>query len=162
MSGKKCKILAVNILEEEYGKENVLRNIGFIVCLKFPWFGVSPDAIVFYNNEYILMECKWKKIGKSYEGLEFLQKLDFLVRTPTGFVLKKIGNTYYAQIQLGLFVCNLKRAKLVLYNQKSKCNLYIDVDFDVDYVNDMLLSLTNTYFNHCLPYFYHRQDEQSC
>lgn len=159
-AGKKGEILAGDILVEKYGIGKVLTKPGFVACLKFPWLGVSPDIIVVENEEYVLMECKTLKLGLDFEGEDFLNRCKFLTKTPSGYQLKKRGKHFYCQIQLGLFVCNLNRAKLVLYNQKAKCNYYIDVHFDIHYVNDLLHSLANTYFNHCLPYFYDNENNK--
>lgn len=152
------EIVAKENLETEFGKASILKDLGFIVCIRYPWLGCSPDAIVIDNGEFVLIECKSLKLGKTYAGLQFLRKCKFLIETtPSHFVLKKT-NSYFTQIQLGLYICNLTRGKLLLYNHKIKKNLYVDVHRDDEHIRDLLLGLTRTYFTHCFKYLYDKRD----
>jgi len=64
----------------------------------------------------------------------------------------KKKHMYYAQIQLGLAFCNLKRAKLLLYVHKNKSVIEIDVPIDVEFANELVSTLTKVYFEKYLPY----------
>ena len=128
-------------MDSEFGNALVLKDSGFVIRTKYPWLGCSPDAIVIENGESVLMECKSLKLGKTNEGLQFLRKCKCLTeRSPGEFLLKKT-NSYYTQIQFGLYICNLTRAKLLLYNDKSKKNIYIDVERDMDHIQELVRSL---------------------
>ena len=155
--GTRKEKVALQICQNDFGNDAVLTNVGFIISILYPWLGYSPDGFLFKNGEIILLECKCLKAGKTSDGLEFLRQLTFLEEKELcNFVLKKRCR-FYSQIQLGLFICNLKKAKLVLYNDKVKLNEYVDVFLDIEYVKSFTVSLTHTYFNRCLPYLYSRR-----
>lgn len=151
--------VAKKIMKMEYGQEMVLANTGFVISIQYPWLGCSPDAILIEDDESVLIECKSLKVGQTYEGLQFLQKCTCLMEGPVGHFSLRKNTTYYTQIQLGLFVCNLSRAKLLLYNHKGKKNVFIDVNRDIAHIRELVYNLTNTYFVHCLKYLCDNEDK---
>lgn len=131
---------------------NIVQNCGLIVNPHYPWLGSSPDGFVLQNNEVILLEVKALQKGKTLEGIEFLQSLKFLRQDENNCFVMKENHAYYAQIQMGLFLTNLKTAKLILYIHKSGSIEVIDVPFDETFVRDIVRELSNVYFNYYLPH----------
>lgn len=153
--GNKYEKVALDICESDFGVNSIVWNVGFIVHVKYPWLGCSPDGFLIEGNQVTLLECKCLQKGKFLEGMQFLRQCFFLQEGIDGdgqFSLKRLQ--YYSQIQLSLFICNLEHAKLVLYNHKRKRNFYICVDQNINYRNALVDRLTRTYFNKCLLYLW--------
>jgi len=150
--------VAKQIMEAEFGKVSMLTEIGFLICTKYPWLGLSPDVIVLQNGDFVLFECKSLKIGKECTGLTFLRKVTYLKEGPVGHFQLKKRTSFYTQILLDLFVCNIKMGKLLLYNDVSKTNFYIDVPRDADEIKELVHSLTRTYFKYCLQFLCDKLD----
>jgi len=64
----------------------------------------------------------------------------------------KKTHQYYAQIQLGLLLCNLSMGILIVYEQINHSILQIEVEFDHEYCTNMYQTLICVYFNHYVPF----------
>lgn len=128
--------------------------MGFIVNEHCPYLGFSPDGILKKGNCYELLEVKCPAIGtKSEDANEVCSKLKYLIRSKTNscFELNK-KHTYYAQMQLGLFLTDLLVCYLIIYHKKKKNVITIEVKRDDDFCKRLLPVLSSVYFTKMLPF----------
>ena len=122
---------------------------GSLVNPKIPWLLYSPDGIVF--NQYII-EIKCPTEGKKMKATEAIQKISWIDKTTNPPTLKK-NRSYYCQVQLGMFICNLKKCDFIIFSSYDKSIYVINVPYDEDMVlNNYLPKLQYVYFKYCLKY----------
>jgi len=69
------------------------------------------------------------------------------INVNNGELSLKSKHKYYAQIQLGLFLCNLDNAYLIRYSTFDNSILTIQVKFDITFCQEFYNVLTSIYFN---------------
>lgn len=101
------KLYSVNVVEFD-----------FITSHSNPWLGVSPDGVIFHENEPVgILEIKChfegavKPIEELLEAIKYIQK-----KNENTYVLKE-NHKYYAQVQLCMAVLNLNICKFVLLHR---------------------------------------------
>lgn len=62
----------------------------------------------------------------------------------------KQKHKYYAQIQMGMAVLNLKKCVFVVYASYDSSLLIINVEYDFDFVMNMFTKIKNNYFKNML------------
>ena len=67
------------------------------------------------------------------------------------YILKK-KHLYYPQIQFRMTVLNIKEAELILYAPYDKSIKIIPIHYDVQFVQDLYMSLKQIYFNNVLHF----------
>jgi putative phage-type endonuclease len=101
---------AIEIYESKYG--DVLQ-VGFVTNTDYPNAGASPDGI---SGEYLLeVKCYYgtKMLGISDETIPF---------------------EAMAQMQFNMMICELEKARLVMYNPDLEVNnAFKVIDIDIDY-----------------------------
>lgn len=142
--GKQYEDKCLQLYENDVCSD-VLKNCGILINPKIYWFAYSPDGFVKIDNEIVLLEVKCLQIGKEYAGNSFCEKVSFLKMCTNGEFEMIKNHAYYGQIQLGLFVCNLQRAKLLLFVKKEPSFVAIDVPRDEDFLVHFVNTLTNVY-----------------
>ena len=158
--GLKMEDACLDIFQQANPNATIHRRCGLIVNKYFPWFGFSPDAIMVYRGKKRLLEIKSLKVGKETFGMEFVQRASCLERLKMGnegLTLKK-KHPFYGQIQLGLAVCDLEEASLLLYVHKNKSVITVDVRIDVDFIREFTSQLFNVYFEYLLPFYIKNED----
>ena len=135
--------------------EKLHLNNGFIINPIHPWLGFSPDGFLERNGELILLEVKCPKRGEEIENPEtFLRQLTYLelkVNSRNKSILKQKTN-YFGQIMLGLAICNLKRAELLIYHKNKEVVVSFTVLRDDDYCRKLISKLGEVYFKYFLPF----------
>lgn len=122
-------------------------RLGFIVNINCPWFGFSPDGFVKCGiHNYWLLEVKCPVEGKQLCGSDLIATLKY-IRVNNGELSLKSKHKYYAQIQLGLLLCNLKNAYLIIYSTFDNSIITIQVQFDITFCQEFYNVLTSIYFN---------------
>ena len=150
--------VSLRIYAEKNRNIFVMRS-GLIVNKNYPWLGVSPDGFALMEDGSIeFLEVKCTKAGKTYHGEELALNLPFLTIT-NGVITMRKKHRFYGQIQMGLALCNLKNAKLLVYTHCKKDNLVVPVSFDGDFVTQMTGNLFNVYFKHLLPFLTEKSDK---
>ena len=130
----------------------LISNVGFVINIKCPWLGASPDGIACENGELIYLEVKSLKVGKRLTGQDFLERANCLQKDADGMFTLRRRNKFFTQIQLGLALTNLKKAKLVLYVGRNNSIICINVLRDDAYISDVIETLTHVYFTYCLQF----------
>ena len=102
--GRILEPLAIEAYEHKYGVK--VQHFGFVTNSKYPHAGYSPDGI----EPGIIDEVKC--LG--------LQKHDNIVNGEL-----PIPTDYMAQMQFGLLITELEKAKLILYNPDSDTPLFV-------------------------------------
>lgn len=145
--GKKTEKEAREVLQEAL-RCNIIET-GLVIAQQNPWIACSPDGIIFENGKpSILVEIKCPVKGQTLNiysamELEFGKCLDFSQE----LVQLKKKHKYYAQIQLGMVVLNVKKCFFMMYASFDKSFHIICVDFDREFIVKMLSSLKIVYFN---------------
>lgn len=163
--GKEKEAVALTLFQEMNPDSEVVMNAGLIINDSCPWFGFSPDGFEIERmEELILLEVKCPAAGKKKDLKDvtsFCDNLNFLIfNKDTGdYILKPKGNSYYSQIQMGLMLTNIKRAKLLVYSEALNTVLTIGVKFDPNHCSLLFNNLSQAYFKYCLPFFVkHKND----
>ena len=86
---------------------------GLVICRQMHWLAATPDALVIDDNgELIILEVKCPISGRT--GTLNVTYIDEDGNLNTK---DKLGRAYYAQIQVQLIACDVKRAHLYVYGQ---------------------------------------------
>lgn len=130
---------------------------GLLVSPVNSWLSISPDGVIFINGKpYALLEIKCPYQGKEVTILEAIKSNSFKTclatkkGQPHEFILPlrlKEKHKYYAQIQLGMFMLNVKKTYFVMYASFDKSIETIEVNYDEKFVTKMLKTVKQTYFN---------------
>ena len=128
-----------------------LYRCGFIVNKHIPIFGYSPDALIFSDGEWRLVEVKCPKPQKSENEL-IVHCKRFLKRDENGEVQLKKKCPYYGQVQLGMFLTHTQKCHFLVHRVHEKQNIKINVDYHPNFVHDSLQNLVKVYFQRYLPY----------
>jgi len=98
------------------------------------------------------LESKCLDLGNKYTGEEFCEKVPFLRRNTDGRYKITEHHSFYGQVQLGLFVCNLRRAKLLLYVKKNDSVIPIDIERNEEFLYEFVQTLTLVHRTYMLPF----------
>lgn len=124
---------------------------GLMVNPHVPWLGCSHDGIV-ANLKTVEFKCPVS--GKTKTASEVMEKLTYIDSPePNVYKLKELHN-YFCQVQLGLFVANLKQCDFVIYSTFDDTCVILTIDYNEELVfNHYLPKLQYIYFTHCLKHF---------
>lgn len=101
--------------------KSIPRTVGFVTNSKYPNAGYSPDGI----DGKILPEIKCLN-GHRYDAL----------------ITGEIPMEYIAQIQFGLLICELEKARLLAFNPEREQQLtVIDINRDEEIINNIIKHL---------------------
>lgn len=94
-------------------------------------------------------------LGENIHAVNFIHHCDFLKVKAVGSnddvrVVIKENHTYYAQVQLGMFILNLKECDFILYSSFSKSFINVIVKFDVIFATTLVEKLKYNYFTYML------------
>ena len=125
-----------------------VHEVGLVISSTNPWLAHSPDGVIFENgqpNELVEIKCPYKgKKMNVFDAIkeEFKSCLNF---NSENIQLKK-KHKYYGQMQLGMFILNVRKSSFAIYASFDASMLIISVDFDEEFVRKMLESLKKAYF----------------
>lgn len=88
---------------------------------------------------------KFYFLGKQKNSAELVLHCDYLQIENSHIILKK-KHPYYAQVQIGMAILNLKECDFVVYSKFSKSFVNIIVPLDEPFARDLLEKLQNIYF----------------
>ena len=152
--GNKSEITCLKALERKY--PIFVSNLGFFVNSKYPWFGYSLDGI---QGKDELIEIKSPVIGEELPAEQFSEKNCPCLRLIGENLELKKKHKFYGQIQLGLCVLGLKKAKLVLYSSLSDTFREFSVPYDAQFCEEFIPALRNLYFTRYLPFLYEKKQD---
>lgn len=145
LNGVKGEQKARDLYAKETG-QTVIQS-GLLVNPRIPWLGYSPDGII-VNKKIIEVKCPEK--GKKKKIEDVLQFVDNIKVDCNGEIILKKTKSYYCQIQIGMFVTNLKLCDLILFATYDSSYKVISVPYDEMYVNETISHLSSAYFGHIL------------
>lgn len=93
-----------------------------------------------------MLEIKSSFIRKNVSAINCIESCDYLVRESNNVILKK-KHSYYAQVQLGLTILNIKECNLVIYASYDNTFINIIVNFDEPYTLNLVHVLQQKYVN---------------
>ncbi|KAJ8685150.1 hypothetical protein QAD02_020943 [Eretmocerus hayati] len=120
---------------------------GSLVNPNLPWLLTSLDGIVLGSHT---IEIKCPVDGKSKTVDEIIGTLSYIETSESGIYSLKKKHTYYCQVQLGMFVSNLKYCDFIIYSSYENGCGVIRVPYDEDVMREYLKSLQYVYFCHML------------
>ncbi|KAJ8685413.1 hypothetical protein QAD02_021206 [Eretmocerus hayati] len=128
---------------------HVVIQTGSLVNPCIPWLLVSLDGLVL-NSHTIEIKCPVN--GKEQPVRSFMGSLPYITESePNVYSLKK-KHTYYCQVQLGMFVSNLRRCDFIVYSSYEDNFEVVQVPYDAEAIQEYLGSLSYVYFGHMLKY----------
>lgn len=157
--GRKTEKVALQVYVKNTG--NQVLQTGLIISQQNPWFGFSPDGIIFKDGKPdVLLEIKCPFKGKD-------MTINAAIKKEFGKCLKFSGNKislkkqhkYYGQVQLGMAIINVQKTVFLIYASFDKSYIIINIKFDKEFVINMLTNLTKLYFNTMLHKICLRNDE---
>lgn len=80
-----------------------------------------------------------------------LAACNFLGRGETSKYMPKQRHTYYAQMQLGMMLQNVRKCDMVIFADIDKSIEVICVDFDEAFIWPLPARVKDVYFKHVLP-----------
>ncbi len=120
---------------------------GIVISKIFPWLACSPDGLFNENGDWTLLEIKCPDSRKESILVDHENKISFLSYiklVENEWSLKK-RCTYFCQIQVAMFVLNLKKCILYIYSLK------INVIRDEEFLSEAIPKLQKFYFEYMLP-----------
>lgn len=124
--------------------------MGLVVNPMVPWLGFSPDGIVFkHGKPTILLEIKRPVRGRTEKISDLVKakKVSDIVSEDENYALRSTY-CYYSQVQLGLFLRDLKDVHVVYSEVES---LVIPVRRCMTSIDSLVRRLQYVYFTHYLP-----------
>jgi YqaJ-like viral recombinase domain len=142
---------------ERYKKDEPnVKQTGLCVNPKLSWLGCSPDGVIMSKNKILEIKCP-----KAFETQPVeLKGLKFLCHEiePNGssqYSLRK-KHGYYGQVQLNMHLLNCDSADFVIYSKSDDEYKCINVNYDKEFVSNMINSLKKVYFEIFLPHIYQK------
>ena len=130
---------------------------GLCINPKIPWLCCSLDGLVIGSHT---IEIKCPSVGKSKKASEMLKDLTYIDAKDINDVKLLKTNNYYCQVQLGMFISNLKNCHFILYSSENDSCFFFSVPFDEQrVVNGYLPKLQYVYFSHMLKYLSSEHDK---
>lgn len=129
---------------------HTITECGLIVAFKNDWLAYSPDGIILSDGKPIALleiKCPYDLDNTSTETI--LRKCKFLKLKNETIVLRE-KHSYYAQIQVGMAILNLKTCHFVIYSNKSNTNLVLHVPYNRQYTRNLLSKLKSIFYNKML------------
>lgn len=121
-------------------------SMGLVVHPSACWLGGSPDGVDIENK--VLIEIKCPNLGITLNLNDLKVQLSYL---DENFELKS-KHIYYGQVQLNMFILNLKLCHFLIYSKVDDKCLCVQVTYDENFVrNKMIPKLMHTYFTRILP-----------
>lgn len=143
-----------NTAREMYIKNtsNKVVKSGFIINKNEKWLGYSPDGVIVDSNNYPtkLLEIKCPFQGSNTDINELMEKLNYVIKNNNGTHQLKKKHAYYGQVQLGMIMLNVSICDFVIYSSHSNEYKVIEILFDRDFAETMVISLKNAYFTKML------------
>ncbi|KAJ8669680.1 hypothetical protein QAD02_000939 [Eretmocerus hayati] len=120
---------------------------GSFVNSNIPWLLVSLDGIVI-GSHTVKMKCPVDGKKKTIE--EIMGTLKYVGTSGPGMYSLKKKHTYFCQVQLGMFLSNLKLCDFVVYSSHGNSCGIIRVPYDRNDMREYLKSSQCVYFCHML------------
>lgn len=98
--------------------QNNVQLLGLVVHPFCPWLGVSPDGVCLEKQILIEIKCLVPKSDEEFHVL--LNKVKYLKNISqenANYLLNK-KHKYYAQVQIGMFLLNLKSCDFIVFYPK--------------------------------------------
>jgi putative phage-type endonuclease len=141
--------------ERVYGGK--VKPCGLVVSAKYPWLSASPDGLVASENgdADMVLEIKCPYSCRDKDDID----VPYFKTNGRGLSQK---HSYYTQIQLQLFCCNLKSAHFVIYKDYHTYT-FSTVQRDDPFLNNIIPKLKKLYFDIFLPELVqrHRREAES-
>lgn len=121
---------------------------GLIVSKLNPWLAYSPDGIIIEDNKpTAVLEIKCPFKGKTADILETVaSQYKGCLTTEGENIVMKEKHAYYAQVQLGMAVLNVKQAYFVIYSSFDKNIFCLKVAINEVFLRTMLKALKPVYY----------------
>lgn len=121
-------------------------KMGLVVHPSACWLGGSPDGVDIENK--ILIEIKCPNLGVTLNTNDLKHQLSYLDKN---FELKS-KHLYYGQVQMNMFILNLKLCHFLIYSKVNDKCICVKVTYDDNFVRKkMIPKLMHTYFTRILP-----------
>jgi len=123
-------------------------NVGLIISLSQPFLACSPDGIIMNQNEVELIEIKCPSSCKDDIIVDFINyssKVPYLIFNEKILELKE-NHKYFTQIQVSMYILNIKTCHFVVYSSKDCVHLIIGKN--ENFLLDIIPKLEIFYFDY--------------
>lgn len=158
-----CAATTHGVRAEPYARACYAKNTGFevreaglLIHPGLPWLGCSLDGMVLGNRT---VEFKCPVEGQCKSAAEVVFGCSYVNTKTENFFLKE-KEEYYVQVQLGMFITNLKKCDFVIYSSFDDTYVCIPVQYNSNLVlNDYIPKLQFVYFSYVLRYLTFKQSD---
>ena len=140
-------------LKRKHGKNvDICASCGFVVNLKFPWLGASPDFLVFDSTEATSLgigevKCPFSKKNLSID--DACNDKNFFLEKLNGKVTLKKSNNYFYQIQGCMATLDVTWCDFVVF---TNIDLHVErIYFDNEFWQKVVPELSSFYSEYMLP-----------
>jgi hypothetical protein len=142
---------ALKALLDDTGSENYFEEMGLVIHPDLPWLGYSPDG--FLKNREVLIEIKCPFSALKHNSMdELLNNLSYLKKELNGSRVLRQSHEYYTQIQLGMYILQVKKCIFCIYHSKMDEIWLIEVERNEGFIEQTVKKLKCTYFSIVLPF----------
>lgn len=158
--GNKYEHQAREVFKADYPNFKVIET-GLVVSQVNPWMAYTPDGVMVKNGVIdSVLEIKCPLQGRS-NTIEVV--VENLVKSKQNCLIKEGENIfinkrhkYYGQVQMGMFILNVKVCYFVIHASCDKKNFTLRVFLDENFLSEMLQKLKTMYYQVLLPEICHR------
>ncbi|CAN7978180.1 unnamed protein product [Ixodes persulcatus] len=123
---------------------------GLVVLPEQPWLACSPDGLMRYQGNTVVVEIKCPERCKNApiidkEGKTVLEYIDF----QAGKLTLKKSHSHYTQLQLQLYIMNLSQAVFYPWSPQQD-DKFIFIDRDMSFLSEVVPKLEFFYFSYLL------------
>lgn len=136
-----AKIAFKNLIQTE------IYATGVVICFKQPFLACSPDRLIFDEEEFQLLEIKClfscaNSIIVDYDNKESM--VHYLIFNENNEVELKKMHKYYTQIQLSMYVVNVKLCHFLVYSMNQY--VYLNIERDEEFLRLLISKIEQFYF----------------
>ena len=132
------------------GEDVQIVEKGLVIQAACPWLGASPDGIVFVGGvpqRLLEVKCPYQlKDGKSLD--DYIRSKSSCLKKEDGSISLRKSHSYFYQVQVQMFVCDLKECDFVVWSPEWLFVQRINIE-DV-LLKSVLTKLSAFYFDHLL------------
>lgn len=125
-------------------------QVGMVVKQSQPFLAASPDGIILKDMSVLEIKCPFRcKDSNIIDTKAGLSRVPYLIYGSERDVKISTEHEYYAQIQMQMYVCNVKKCHFFVYSSKDEVHLI--VDRNEKFLADLIPKLEKFYFKYFLP-----------
>ncbi|XP_076099817.1 uncharacterized protein LOC143069191 isoform X2 [Mytilus galloprovincialis] len=145
--GRRKESKARNLYQTAHGlkRNKCITETGLVVNPKYPCIGCSPDGVITckcHESKVIEIKCPFSLRNKSAKSVLHMKT------NSDGYI--DFSSQYYCQVQGQMGIMEMKKCDLVFYTKHGI--EHVEVNFDEEFFNRMLVKLQNFFTDYIAPF----------